>query len=74
VGIWSIGGPSTGLSNLRGLAVFADQIFVLNETESVGPQQSITVYPVDAHGDAPPTVTISGDSTELDDPWGIAIR
>jgi len=67
-----LGGASTGLSSPRGIAVDTvnNELFVAN---SNGSANSITVYSRTASGNTAPTRTLSGASTGLSSPDGIAV-
>jgi hypothetical protein len=58
----------TQLSNPYGIAYFAGNLYVTNPATN-----SITVYPSSASGSPNPIITISGSSTQLDDPVAIAL-
>jgi hypothetical protein len=70
-----IAGPDTGLDNVQGVAVDAhDDIYVANAPDGPGDGGGIvTVYTAGANGDIAPTQTITGSTTGLGQPEGIAV-
>jgi 6-phosphogluconolactonase (cycloisomerase 2 family) len=67
-------GASTGLSSPEGIATDANYIYVANYQNHQGAVgNSVTIYPLDASGDATPIATISGSNTGLADCTGIAV-
>ena len=57
-----------------GIAVDSSRnMYVMNPGSQVGGADSITVYPAGSNGNATPSATISGASTALDFPLGIAV-
>jgi sugar lactone lactonase YvrE len=70
----SITGASTGLLIPSGIAVDSSRnIYVSNPGSQIGGSDSVTVYPAGSNGNATPSATISGTSTALDFPSGIAV-
>jgi hypothetical protein len=68
----TIGGPRTGLASPNGIAIDANNnIYVMNSPYGATP--AVTVYAAGAHGNVAPIQTISGSSTGLSDPSGIAV-
>jgi hypothetical protein len=68
----TITGPRTGLYSPNGIALDAKHnIYVMNSP--YGAAAAITVYAASAHGNVAPIQTISGSSTGLSDPSGIAV-
>jgi DNA-binding beta-propeller fold protein YncE len=69
----TISGAATGLSNPHGLALDANgNIYVANSSGGEG-SGSVTVYAAGAKNNATPTATITGSSTLLSRPNGIAL-
>jgi len=80
--IATISGAETGLAYPAGIALDSEgNIYVanfhtanpLNISVNLENNPSITVYPADSNGNAPPSAIITGDNTRLDDPQGIAL-
>ncbi|HYB90595.1 MAG TPA: NHL repeat-containing protein [Candidatus Binataceae bacterium] len=70
----TITGASTGLAFPTGIALDSSgNIYVSNAGSWVGGVDSITVYPAGSNGNVQPSTTISGASTGLLMPWGIAL-
>jgi hypothetical protein len=70
----TITGTSTGLANPTGIALdTSGNIYVSNADSALGGTDSITVYPAGSNGNATPSATISGASTGLLVPSGIAL-
>jgi sugar lactone lactonase YvrE len=70
----TITGSATGLANPTAITLDASgNIYVANSGSQIGGVDSITVYPAGSNGNAPPSATISGVSTGLAVPWGIAV-
>ena len=70
----SINADITGFSNPIGIALDSSaNIYVSNDGSSVGGADSITVYPAGSNGNVAPSATITGLSTGLGLPQGIAI-
>jgi len=74
----SISGSNTGLNYPYGIAVdssgnvyLADEGTIGQDGGSIPP--SVFVYPAGSHGNVAPTASISGTSTGLDTPYGIAV-
>jgi sugar lactone lactonase YvrE len=69
----TITGSATGLANPTGIALDSSgNIYVANSDDRVG-GYSITIYPAGSDGNVKPSATISGSSTGLALPWGIAL-
>jgi hypothetical protein len=70
----TITGPNTGLAMPISLALDSQgNIYVGNEGSAAGGQDSITVYSPGSNGNITPARTISGPSTGLVTPMGIAV-
>jgi hypothetical protein len=69
-----IKGPRTGLKLPDALTVDSlGGIYVSNQTDSLKQPDSISIYSPESHGDVAPPRIISGSSTELSSPGGIAL-
>src|SRR5208283_2542943 len=69
-----IGGNMKGLLYPTGIALDANgNIYVANDGSAGGGSDSITVYPAGSDGNVTPSATISGPSTTLSAPFGLAI-
>jgi len=70
----SINDDNTGFDNPTGIALDSSaNIYVTNDGSSIGGTDSITVYSAGSSGNAAPIATITGFSTGLGEPQGIAI-
>jgi sugar lactone lactonase YvrE len=70
----TISGANTGLVVPWGLAVASNgNLYVANDGSAVGGSDSITVYSAGSNGNSSPSATITGSSTGLDSPGGIAL-
>ncbi len=70
----TISGPLTQLNLPSGIAVDSSgNIYVANDGSDGGNIDSITVYPPGSNGNVAPTFSISGDSTGLSQPAGVAL-
>lgn len=69
----TISGANTGLFMPYGIAVDANYIYVANSNPANIGQTSIGVYNLNASGNAAPVATITGASTGLSAPLGLAI-
>ena len=70
--ISTISGPSTGLSEPKGIALDSHgNIYVTNRVGFSG--ASVTEYASGSNGNVTPVATISGPFTELGDASGIAV-
>ena len=69
-----ISGMNTGLADPFGIAVDGvGNIYVANQSGGEDGHGSVTIYPAGSSDDASPSVTISGPTTGLDTPNGIAV-
>jgi DNA-binding beta-propeller fold protein YncE len=69
-----IAGSATGLDIPQGIALDGTgNIYVVNDGSNNGDADSVTVYPEGSSGNATPSAVISGTSTGLNLPDGIAI-
>ena len=70
----TISGASTGLAVPYGIAVDSGgNIYVANDGSTIGVSDSVTVYAPGTSGNVAPGRTITGASTGLDSPGGIAV-
>jgi sugar lactone lactonase YvrE len=69
-----ITGSSTGLADPRAIALDSTgNIYVANSGSQITGVDSVTVYPAGSNGNAAPKATITGTSTRLKVPYGIAV-
>ncbi|MFI5351554.1 MAG: choice-of-anchor D domain-containing protein [Candidatus Binatales bacterium] len=69
-----IGGSSTGLVNPSAIALDGNgNIYVANNGSDVDGIDAVTVYPAGSNGNVAPSAIISGSSTGLDGPAGVAV-
>ncbi|MFZ0660131.1 MAG: SBBP repeat-containing protein [Candidatus Binataceae bacterium] len=70
----TITGTATGLAYPTAITLDpSGNIYVANSGSQIGGVDSITVYPAGSNGNVQPSATISGGSTGLLVPWGIAL-
>jgi hypothetical protein len=64
----------TGLNGASGLALDSiGNIYVANGSDVTGEKGSIAIYPAGSYAGGPPVAMIAGESTRLDNPFGIAL-
>ena len=69
-----IAGSTTGLDVPTGVALDGSgNIYVSNDGKNNGDPDSVTVYPAGSNGNVAPSAVITGTSTGLSDPAGIAV-
>ncbi|HUO06367.1 MAG TPA: choice-of-anchor D domain-containing protein [Candidatus Binataceae bacterium] len=72
--IATINGSNTGLNNPQGVALDSvGNIYVANSIGGAAGAGSITIYPAGSNGNMAPSATISGSTTGMDQPSGIAL-